>query len=143
MARHVDNGSKTLDQLEKSPVPPKGRAPGTVRIRTARQTPLRELTAEQLLILLHTGEGASHLLPYALDRLEEEPCAAIEFHPGDLLLAVLNTRPRQWPSGSQGLPRLRALAQSALKVLAKAPKHLRNPGIEAELKTWLGKHKAT
>jgi hypothetical protein len=93
-------------------------------------------------MLLHTGEGAVHLLPFAIKQVEEEPWAAIEFHPCDLLMAVLNTRPRYWPAGSQGLPRLRALAQAALKALAKNPKHLRAPDVEAELKTWLQKHKA-
>jgi len=61
-------------------------------IRLHRNTPLEELGTEPLRFLLEEGESLPILARVAIDRLERDPFLGGDYHPGDLLVAVL-TRP--------------------------------------------------
>jgi hypothetical protein len=61
-------------------------------LRRHRRTPIERLGTEALRFLLEEGESHPVLMRVAIDRLEADPFLAGDFHPGDLLVAVL-TRP--------------------------------------------------
>ena len=102
-------GHATINQLE--PAPPAGSQPASMlgaTIRRHRNTPIERLGAEALRFLLEEGEAVPTVLRVALDRLEEDPFQAGDFHPGDLLVAVLGRSSTVWNS----LPELRARAHA-------------------------------
>lgn len=102
-------GHATINDLE--PGPPTGNVPVSMlgaTIRRHRNTPIERLGAEALRFLLEEGEGVPTVLRVALDRLEEDPFQAGDFHAGDLLVAVLGRSSTVWNS----LPELRARAHA-------------------------------
>lgn len=62
------------------------------RLRSARDTPLGELTREQLRLLIQEHEGLPWVLPQALHLVEEDPLELTARHPGGLLIALLDIR---------------------------------------------------
>ncbi len=102
----------TLDDLEVVERPD----PETVSVlgatlRRHRRTPIEQLGPEALRFLLEEGEGVSTVLAVALDRLEQDPFVSGDFHPGDLLAAVLHRSSTVWNS----LPELRARAHALVE----------------------------
>jgi hypothetical protein len=77
-----------------------------------RRKPLDAFTVEDLRIMIGQRIGLAHLLPRAIDVLEQDPFAAGDFFPGDLLLAVLECAQASVAS-HELLERLLALAQRA------------------------------
>lgn len=63
-----------------------------VTLRRHRRTPIEQLGTEALRFLLEEEQAAEVILRVAIDRLELDPFLAGDYHPGDLLVAVL-TRP--------------------------------------------------
>ena len=61
-----------------------------------RSVPLRDLTVEDLRLLLGQQIGTRWLMPLALARLAEDPLAEGDNYPGDLLAAVLRTDAPYW-----------------------------------------------
>jgi hypothetical protein len=59
------------------------------KVHELRRTPVGELTAEDLRLLLGQQVGVDVLLPRALEMLQHDPLAEGDFYPGDLLEAVL------------------------------------------------------
>jgi len=55
-----------------------------------------DLTVEDLRLLIGQNIALPYLIPLALEKLEEDPLAAGDFHPGDLLDAVTRSLPRFW-----------------------------------------------
>ncbi len=80
-------------------------------IRLHRNTPIELLATEALRFLLEENESLPILLRVAIDRLERDPFLQGDYHPGDLLLAVL-TRPGPI---FQALPEVRARAYLVAK----------------------------
>lgn len=58
-------------------------------IRLHRNTPIEQLGTEALRFLLEENESLPILLRVAVDRLEADPLLGGDYHPGDLLVAVL------------------------------------------------------
>ena len=57
-----------------------------------RHKKIRDMSIEDLRILIGQEIGLEYLLPVALERLELDPLAAGDFYPGDLLVVVLRAR---------------------------------------------------
>jgi hypothetical protein len=58
--------------------------------------PLRELSTEDLRLLIGQRIGLARLLPLALARLSDDPFASGDYHEGDLLKNVLDVPDRFW-----------------------------------------------
>jgi hypothetical protein len=119
--------AKSVDELE-GYAPPAGGAPEP--IRAARRVPVGQLSARDALLLLERKQAPRYVLPRALELLEADPWLWADYHDGDLLLAVLDLDPAQWPSGAEWRPRLAALARSALAAAAARYDFERHPEAE-------------
>jgi len=80
-----------------------------------RQKRLRDLSVEELRLAIGQGMGLKYLLPIALQRLSENPFAAGDYFPGDLLLNVLRVSPDVW----QATPPLRAARAELVSITAQ------------------------
>ncbi|MDZ4862808.1 MAG: contact-dependent growth inhibition system immunity protein [Gemmatimonadota bacterium] len=90
--KHVRPGSSLYD-LEGHDLPQTKRMSMLdVTLRRHRRTPIEQLGTEALRFLLEEEQAADVLLRVAIDRLELDPFLGGDYHPGDLLVAVL-TRP--------------------------------------------------
>ena len=102
----------TLDDLEVVEQPePESLSVLSATLRRHRRTPIEQLGPDALRFLLEEGEGVSTVLGVALDRLEQDPFLSGDFHPGDLLAAVLHRSSTVWNS----LPELRARAHALVE----------------------------
>lgn len=61
-----------------------------------RNVPLRDLTVENLRMLVGQGIGLAYTVPLALERLAIDPMASGDFYPGDLLKAVSSVPAEFW-----------------------------------------------
>ena len=82
-------------------------------VAAARRVALRDLSAEQLRLLITHGEGVTHVLPFALSHLERDPLVETSSQRGDLLSAVLDAEVF-WISRPEPRDRIRALIEQAL-----------------------------
>jgi len=87
-------------------------------IAVARRLPIRELSANQLRLLIQNGEAVGYLLPLALDDLERDPLVEALLFRGDLLEAVLRAE-IHWLEHSELKTRVRVVVERALAALAE------------------------
>lgn len=66
--------------------------------RRLHSVPLPKLTVENLRLLVGQKIGLKHLVPIALDILEENPLVGGHFYPGDLLNSVALAPEHFWTS---------------------------------------------
>ena len=91
--------TKSLEQLEGvSWGQPEFNSTLVVRCHELRKKPLREMTAEDLRVLVGQGIGLDFLAPLALDLLDTDPLVAGDLYRGDLLAAVIRIDERFWSS---------------------------------------------
>ena len=113
------DSKKTLEQLEQERWSdadlPSRLAAECCRLR---KVPLRQLTAENLRILLGQDIGSRHLVPIALQHLEADPFVEGAFYPGDLLCSVLSLPRSFWASQPALRDRAASLAARANAALA-------------------------
>ena len=86
-------------------------------VAAARRVALRDLSAEQLRLLITQGEGVMYVLPFALSHLERDPLVETSSQRGDLLGAVLDAE-AFWVSRPEPRDRIRAVIEQALARLA-------------------------
>ncbi|MDX2119523.1 MAG: contact-dependent growth inhibition system immunity protein [Gemmatimonadota bacterium] len=129
--------TRCLDDLLGPAEGSRGSARPSRAAREARRVPLQQLRPAQLLTLLHEGIGLAYILPFAVDAAARDPWARVEFHPGDLLLAVLSTDPTHWRPGTRTRQQMVLLAKSAHRKLAGMPQANRSPATEKDLVAWL------
>jgi len=75
-----------------------------------RKIPIGELRPEDLRLLIGQGIGLDHVIPLALEHLENDPLTHGDFYPGDLLMAVLAVDPNYWNSNPDSVGRLYEVA---------------------------------
>jgi hypothetical protein len=81
---------ETLEQLEERPWGTPDFDSGLVSIcHLLRTKPISEFTIADLQILIGQRIGLPHLVPRALDILEEDPLAEGDYFSGDLLMSVI------------------------------------------------------
>lgn len=79
-----------------------------------RRVPLRELTTENLRMLIGQQIGLEHLVPLALDRLAADPLAEGDFYPGDLLKSVVRVEPAYWQTHPEQRRALEQVCNTAI-----------------------------
>ncbi|MEL6977907.1 MAG: contact-dependent growth inhibition system immunity protein [Pseudomonadota bacterium] len=82
-----------------------------------RRIPIRDLSVEDLRLLIGQSIGLEYLVPLAIERLDEDPLAAGDFFPGDLLLQVVT---RGAPIHERDRPLTSALAAICRRALEMA-----------------------
>jgi hypothetical protein len=100
--------SQTLEELEDGRWGPP--TYDSYLVRTAhrlRTVPLKDLTVEDLRLLLGQQIGTAWLMPLALERLRVDALTMGDFYPGDLLSSVLNTQAAYWDQHPDQLAALR------------------------------------
>ena len=109
---------RSIAELEGLDVPPGAYGMGSVAwLSRALVSPLRDLGAAELRLLVAHGRGLRWLVPAALARLEVAPFVAGDHHPGDLLTAVLLVDEAHWrahPEQRETLGRVLARARERL-----------------------------
>lgn len=94
----ADESKRTLDTLDPpawGPAPPDA----TFLVRRChelRTKPLRDVTVEDLRTMIGQQIALKHLVPLALERLQEDPLARGDHSPGDLLASVLRADAALW-----------------------------------------------
>jgi hypothetical protein len=90
----------------------------TAWLARALVSPLRQLGAAELRLMLTQGRGLAWVVPLALGRLEAEPFAAADYGPGALLAALLTVDPDRWDAAwTDRLARVVHAARAHLDVL--------------------------
>ncbi|MEQ0561626.1 contact-dependent growth inhibition system immunity protein [Amycolatopsis sp. NEAU-NG30] len=94
---HVDE-SLSLEQIEdrRWGSPPADATRLIKTVHALRHKPIGSLAIEDLRVLLLQQVSLAVLVPIALARLEQNPLAEGDFHPGDLLAAVLQIPRAYW-----------------------------------------------
>lgn len=86
----VHDRSKSLQELEGDDWgEPSFDSHLVVTVHRLRRKPIGEYSIEDLRVMIGQGFGLPYLIPLAVERLEEDPLAAGDMVPGDLLQAVL------------------------------------------------------
>ena len=109
---------RTLDELEANAWgdPPRRASYLQGTLRALRRKPIGDFTIEDLRICVGQQVGLAWLIPIAISRLEDNPLAAGDLYPGDLLVAVVRARASM--SGRDDLlPRVTAVVKRARKQL--------------------------
>src|SRR6266513_2042283 len=89
--------TKTLEQLENSDwSEPEYDSYLVTTMYRLRRKPLNEFTVEDLRIMIGQHIGLRYLIPFAIERLSEDPLVAGDFYRGDLLKNVLSVQPDFW-----------------------------------------------
>jgi CDI immunity proteins len=65
-------------------------------IHRLRRVPLRQLSVEDLRIMIGQNIGLQYLVPLVLQHLRHDPLAQGDFYPGDLLKMVLDADAEFW-----------------------------------------------
>lgn len=105
---------RKLDELEANAWgdPPRRASYLQGTLHALRRKPIGQFTIEDLRICIGQQVGLAWLIPVAISRLEDNPLAAGDYYPGDLLVAVV--RARAWMSGRDDLlPRVTAVVKRA------------------------------
>jgi hypothetical protein len=123
----------TLDDLEgvRSPEKPTFGSHLVQTCTQLRMESLDEFTTEDLRIMIGQNIGLPHLLPRAVAVLEADPLAEGDYHPGDLLNAVLHCDRRVLRQQRDLLRRMVAVARGAEMLLRADASDTRS--IEAKL----------
>ncbi len=90
-----------------------------------RTKPIEDFTVEDFRIMIGQGIGLAHLLPRALDVLEQCPLAEGDFYPGDLLCAVTRSEQAFLEANRKLADRISAVAETALAQPEFADKDLK------------------
>jgi hypothetical protein len=84
--------------------------------------PLKDFTIEDLRIMIGQTIGLEYLVPLALEHLQQDPLAAGDFYPGDLLGSILG---RVQPGFWQKRPDLRRAVEDIIALIPAFPAILR------------------
>jgi hypothetical protein len=99
----------TLTQLERDDWgPPPHDSFVVTECHRLRHVPLRDLTVENLRLLIGQGFSLPYTVPLALEHLSRDPMVSGDFYPGDLLKAVRGVPEEFWTQH----PALKTLWQS-------------------------------
>ncbi|MFI6040585.1 contact-dependent growth inhibition system immunity protein [Nocardia sp. NPDC051321] len=95
-------GNLSVEQIEETswPDPPADATRLIKTVHALRRKPIRELTPEDLRVLIRQHEGIQALLPRALDLLTQDPLTEGDYYPGDLLVAILEIPSNNWSKNS-------------------------------------------
>ena len=82
-----------------------------------RRKPLDEFTVEDLRIMIGQKIGLPYLLPIALERLKDDPLAAGDYYPGDLLAMVVSADDSFWSTRPDLFRQIREIVRRVQEAL--------------------------
>ena len=106
--------NKSLAELNALGPYGKSDSPVGERIRSLRDTPLREFSADDLGLLLRQNAGLQFVVPLVLEKLALHPLTHRDYYPGVLLVAALGVHQRFWHEHPQWRAELREIAQRTI-----------------------------
>jgi hypothetical protein len=94
--------SKSLQELEGADGgAPDGESYVVTNAHRLHHVPLQDYTVDDLRFMIGQQIGLQYLIPIALEQLREDPWAAGDHYPGDLLASVLHADSRFWIASPQ------------------------------------------
>ncbi|WP_255724187.1 contact-dependent growth inhibition system immunity protein [Terrimonas ginsenosidimutans] len=112
--------NKSIDQLQSIHISTDAPAGITSRCLQCMRIPIKDLSKEQVRLLLSQDIGTIFLLDKTIQILEEDILADGDFYPGDLLSALLNVSEVYWKSNSDLAGRLYSLLNQQRSLIQKA-----------------------
>ena len=110
--------TKTLAELEGSGLSqPEFYSHAVTNSHRLYQVPLQEYTVEDLRFMISQQFGLPYLIPIALEHLHTDPLAEGDYHPGDLLAALLLADSRYWIASPQHRAETDTIAHRAFSLL--------------------------
>ncbi len=110
--------NKSLEELEGSDWGEPKYDSNLVRsVHRLRRVPLREFSTEDLRLMIGQNVGLHHLVPFALERLQEDPLTHGDFYLGDLLTATLRADQKFWREHPEWRAKLRDLTERTIENL--------------------------
>lgn len=79
------------------------------------------MSVEDLRITIGQQIGLDHLIPLALERLEDDPFSEGAFYPCDLLVSVLRAEERFWQSHPELRERVVAITERTISMFPTVP----------------------
>lgn len=115
----VRKGSNSIEQLEndilKEPVEyPSGLV---INCHNYRKIPIKQLTVEQLRLLISQKIGLEHIIEIAIQKLEENILAEGDLYEGDLLVAVSCLSTQFWNENKIHLEKLRTIVEFNIELI--------------------------
>lgn len=115
----VRKGSNSIEQLEndiwKEPVEyPSGLA---INCHNNRKIPIKQLTVEQLRLLISQKIGLEHIIEIAIQKLEENILAEGDLYEGDLLVSVSCLSTQFWNENKIHLEKLRTIVEFNIELI--------------------------
>ena len=107
---------KTLNQLEgTAPAAPSLRSHVATEVHRLRDVPLLQLTVEDLRLLIGQEIGLDHVVPIAVECVQQQPLASGDFYRGDLLVALLRLPAAFWQERRDWRRRVEQVARTVLE----------------------------
>lgn len=115
----VRKGSNSIEQLKndilKEPVEyPSGLV---INCHNYRKIPIKQLTVEQLRLLISQKIGLEHIIEIAIQKLEENILAEGDLYEGDLLVAVSCLSTQFWNENKIHLEKLRTIVEFNIELI--------------------------
>jgi len=82
--------------------------------------PLRRLNLKELLLLVQHGVGLPYVAPMAIERLSGQPWVSAQGHPGDLLVALMESDSRYWREDYEAWLAMLPILEEAVNIAATA-----------------------
>ncbi|CDX27028.1 conserved hypothetical protein [Mesorhizobium plurifarium] len=100
----------------------------------ALATPLRDLSNEQVRLLVSQGFGLEYVVPKAISILVENPLIGVTFYAGDLLTSCLNIPQQFWKENQHLWAELDGILQSLDQTVSEVGTH--RPQFESAWEAW-------
>lgn len=100
----------------------------------ALATPLRDLTKEQVRLLVSQGFGLEYVVPKAISILVENPLVGVTFYDGDLLMSCLKIPQQFWMENQHLWVELDGILRSLDQTVSDIGKH--RPQFESAWEAW-------
>lgn len=110
--------SKSLEALENEVWPdPSFKSSLVEKVARIRKKPVKDLTVEELRLMLGQEFSLDYVIPSALTILEVNPLSEGDFYPGDLLVNLLSVKKEFWGLSIE-------LYDNINRIIKNAKKHL-------------------
>ncbi|TIO09147.1 contact-dependent growth inhibition system immunity protein [Mesorhizobium sp.] len=100
----------------------------------ALATPLRDLSREQVRLLISQGFGLEYVVPKAISILIENPLIGVTFYDGDLLMSCLKIPQQFWMENQHLWMEFDAILRSLDQTVSDIGKH--RPQFESAWEAW-------
>jgi CDI immunity proteins len=104
------------------------------RANIALATPLRDLSNEQVRLLVSQGFGLEYVVPKAISILIENPLIGVTFYDGDLLVSCLKIPQQFWMENQHLWVELEGILRSLDQTISEIDKHRRQ--FESAWEAW-------